>query len=377
MTIAYVIKDLNSNWSKETHLKEEKLKIILKNIFYPEKDINILENGVVCGLTVRDLDAYVSIDASQLNSEQLIELKKEIENKFLSSREIDAVHISVTKHLKAKETQTVSGLNGISYIVGVASGKGGVGKSTTAVNLAIAFAQSGYKVGLLDADIYGPSLPRMMNLRNKPNVTEDKKLIPLKSYGVSCMSLGLMVPEESPLIWRGPMVQGALQQMLHDVAWTYHEGSLDILLIDMPPGTGDAHLTIAQKAELSGAVIISTPQDIALIDARKGLHMFEKVSVPVLGIIENMSQFLCPKCGEVSEIFGHGGARLEAERLGLPFLGEIPIELSIRLGCDQGLPVTSKDPESPINDCYRKIAGKIYDGLQKSRKKAPSIRIEN
>jgi len=357
-------------------LKEEKIKILLKSVFYPGQEGNIVDKGLISGLAIKDSEVYISIEPSDLSADQLIDIKKEIEKTLLFSEEVTSVHISVTQHLKTKEVKASSRIPGVSYIVAIASGKGGVGKSTTAVNLAIALNQLGYKVGLLDADVYGPSIPKMLHLKEKPGVTTDKKLIPLRAYGISCMSLGLMVPEESPLIWRGPMVQGALQQMLYDVAWTYHEGLLDILLIDMPPGTGDAHLTIAQRAELNGTVIVSTPQDIALIDARKGLHMFEKVAVPVLGIIENMSQFGCPKCGEISEIFGHGGARLEAEKLNVPFLGEIPIELLIRLGGDEGVPIAARYADSSASKQYRQIAKSIYDGLEKSMRKAPLIKSD-
>ena len=215
----------------------------------------------------------------------------------------------------------------------MASGKGGVGKSTTSINLALAFAAQGLKTGILDADIYGPSLPRLLGLSEKPR-SENNKLIPLSALGLEAMSIGFLVDEDAPTIWRGPMVMSAVQQMLRDVAW----GDLDVLVIDMPPGTGDAQLTLSQRADLAGAVIVSTPQDLALIDARKGLNMFRRVNVPVLGIVENMSYFVCPSCGEISDIFGTGGAKAEAERLGLPFLGGIPLNMEIRATSDAGTP---------------------------------------
>jgi ATP-binding protein involved in chromosome partitioning len=248
----------------------------------------------------------------------------------------------------------------VQKIIAVASGKGGVGKSATATNLAIAFSQLGLKTGLLDADIYGPSLPRLFSIATKPEITADKKLLPIMRYDIACMSIGFMVAEETAMVWRGPMVHSALQQMLKDVEWPV----LDVLLVDMPPGTGDAHLTLCQQVKLDGVIIVSTPQDIALIDARKGLDMFRKVGVPVLGIIENMSQFCCPNCGHVTEIFSHGGARKEAESLNISFLGEVPLDVSIRLQGDRGVPVTHAQPESSIGHIYRTIAQKALDSIQ-------------
>ncbi len=249
----------------------------------------------------------------------------------------------------------------VKAIVAVASGKGGVGKSTVAVNLAVALARQGLKVGLLDADIYGPSLPRLLGLARKPEV-RGEKMIPLEAWGLKCMSIGFLVEEETPMIWRGPMVMGALEQMMGQVSW----GALDVLVVDMPPGTGDAQLTMAQRVTLAGAVIVSTPQDIALIDARRGVRMFERVRVPVLGIVENMSYFCCPNCGHRAEIFGHGGARAEAARLGTAFLGEIPLLLDIRTGSDAGTPVAASAPDSPAGQAFAALAqavrGKLSGG---------------
>ena len=256
-----------------------------------------------------------------------------------------------------------AGVPGVNAIVAVASGKGGVGKSTTAVNLALALKANGLRVGILDADIYGPSLPRLLNLKEKPQVVSGRILRPLDAYGTKVMSIGLLVEEETPMIWRGPMVISALTQMLREVEW----GELDILVVDMPPGTGDAQLTMAQQVPLAGAVIVSTPQDLALIDARKGLNMFKRVDVPVLGIVENMSYFVCPHCGGRTDIFAHGGARHEAERLGVPFLGEVPLDLDIRLTSDAGKPVVVSDPNGPHAEIYREIATRVWDGVLRER----------
>jgi ATP-binding protein involved in chromosome partitioning len=248
---------------------------------------------------------------------------------------------------------------GVAAVIAVASGKGGVGKSTTALNLALGLRDLGLRVGLLDADIYGPSVPRLTGIREKPELDAGRKMIPIPRFGLSIMSIGFLVDEDTAMIWRGPMVMSAITQMLREVAW----GTLDVLVVDMPPGTGDAQLTLAQNVPLKGAVIISTPQDLSLIDARRGLAMFKKVNVPVLGIIENMSYFQCPHCGTRSDIFGHGGARHEAERLGVPFLGEVPLHMAIRETSDAGNPVVVSEPDGPHAAIYRAIGAKVRDQL--------------
>jgi ATP-binding protein involved in chromosome partitioning len=259
----------------------------------------------------------------------------------------------------------------VKAIVAVASGKGGVGKSTVAVNLAVSLARQGHRTGLLDADIYGPSLPRMLGIHRKPEV-RDEKMIPLQAWGLSCMSIGFLVDEETPMIWRGPMVMGALEQMMGQVSW----GALDVLVVDMPPGTGDAQLTMAQRVSLTGAVIVSTPQDIALLDARRGVKMFEKTRVPVLGLVENMSFFCCPNCGHRTDIFGHGGARAEAARLGIDFLGEIPLLLDIRTASDAGTPIAAQSPESEAAKAYDALARSVWDKVSKPASAGPKIVID-
>ncbi len=268
------------------------------------------------------------------------------------------------------------GIPGIKAIIAVASGKGGVGKSTTAINLALALKINGLKVGVLDADIYGPSMPHLLHVSGRPEPVEGRILKPLEGYGMKVMSIGFLVEEDTPMIWRGPMVMSALTQMLREVAW----GELDVLVVDMPPGTGDAQLTMAQQVPLAGAVIVSTPQDLALIDARKGLNMFRRVDVPVLGIVENMSYFLCPHCGERSDIFGHGGAKAEAEKLGVSFLGEIPLHMDIREKSDAGTPVVVSDPDSLHSQLYRNVASKVWAEVERNRadteQAAPAIVFE-
>jgi ATP-binding protein involved in chromosome partitioning len=265
-----------------------------------------------------------------------------------------------------------AGIPGVGAIIAVASGKGGVGKSTLAVNLALGLRDLGCKVGILDADIYGPSLPRLLAIREKPQTIGGKRLRPIERYGMPVMSIGFLVEEETPMIWRGPMVISALTQMLREVEW----GTLDVMVVDMPPGTGDAQLTMAQQVPLKGAVIVSTPQDLALIDARRGIAMFNRVNVPVLGIVENMSTFICPHCGTRSDIFGHGGARHEAERLNVGFLGEVPLDMAIRENSDAGTPVVAIAPDGPHAKAYRDIAARVREALQGESRAAPKIVIE-
>ncbi|KQO71924.1 Mrp/NBP35 family ATP-binding protein [Methylobacterium sp. Leaf89] len=274
----------------------------------------------------------------------------------------------------AAPPRTGPALPGVRHIVAVASGKGGVGKSTTACNLALALSAQGLKVGLLDADIYGPSVPKLFGLSGKPRVIEERLLAPMEGFGIKVMSIGFLIEPETAMIWRGPMVQSAITQMLREVAW----GELDVLVVDMPPGTGDAQLTMAQATPLSGAVIVSTPQDLALIDARRGVTMFRKVAVPILGVIENMATFICPHCGTASHIFGHGGARAEAARLEVPFLGEVPLNMTIRETSDAGRPVVAVDPDGPHAQIYRGIAAKLWGNLTggPAPRAAPRIVIE-
>src|SRR6185437_15632130 len=267
------------------------------------------------------------------------------------------------------------GIPGVDSVIAVASGKGGVGKSTVAVNLALGLRALGMKVGILDADIYGPSLPKLLAIKEKPETIGGTRLKPIERYGLTAMSIGFLIDEETPMIWRGPMVMSAITQMLREVEW----GKLDIMVVDMPPGTGDAQLTMAQQVPLKGAVIVSTPQDLALIDARRGVAMFRRVNVPVLGIVENMSYFLCPSCGTRSDIFGHGGAHKEAERLGVPFLGEVPLHMIIREKSDSGLPVVATEPDGEHARIYREIAAKVREQLVSgagAARKAPKIVIE-
>ncbi|HXV26294.1 MAG TPA: Mrp/NBP35 family ATP-binding protein [Alphaproteobacteria bacterium] len=343
----------------------------LRRVAGPEGAGDLVSLGMIGGLVVKGGHVTFAIQVDPKRGPKLESLRQAAE------KAVEALPgvLSVTAVLTAERPAPTSGggqrpasghghgqapagralVPGVKAIVAVASGKGGVGKSTIASNLAVALARIGRSVGLLDADIYGPSQPRMLGIRGRPNTTDGKILEPMQAFGIKTMSMGFLVAEETPMIWRGPMVMSALQQMLRDVNW----GTLDIMLVDMPPGTGDAQLTMAQQVPLAGAVIVSTPQDIALIDARKGLNMFRKVDVPVLGIVENMSYFACPNCGHVSHIFSHGGAREEAERLGVEFLGEVPLDIAIRETSDQGCPIVASRPESPHAIAFLRIAERI------------------
>ncbi|MEO0621952.1 MAG: Mrp/NBP35 family ATP-binding protein [Pseudomonadota bacterium] len=246
---------------------------------------------------------------------------------------------------------------GVDRILAIASGKGGVGKSTVSANLAVALAAQGLRVGLLDADVYGPSQPRMLGISGRPSSPDGTTILPLRNHGVTAISIGMMVAEGEAVVWRGPMLMGALEQMLRQVQW----GGLDVLLVDLPPGTGDVQLTLSQKAEVTGAVVVSTPQDIALLDARKALDMFDKTGTKVIGMIENMSSYCCPNCGHQAHIFGHGGAKTEAEKLGLPFLGEIPLDLEIRQAGDGGAPIVAAKPQSPQARAFLDVAAKLRE----------------
>ncbi len=370
-----------------TQVLEENILKTLATVM--DGDRNIVEKGMIQGLQSQDGNVIFALVVDPQVGAKAEPLRKEAEEKVYA---MDGV-LSVTAVLTADKenaqppssaaAQTAARasaaaqgaplLPNVKSIIVVASGKGGVGKSTTAVNLALALRDQGLKVGLLDADIYGPSLPRMLGISGEPSSTDGQRLDAMEGHGIKCMSIGFMVEEETPIIWRGPMVQTALMQMLRDVVW----GDLDVMMIDMPPGTGDAQLTLSQQLSITGAVIVSTPQDIALLDARKGLNMFRQVDIPVLGIVENMSYFKCPHCGARTDVFSHGGAKKEADLLGMDFLGEIPLDIQIRETSDAGHPIVDKDPHGEHAKAYKAIAETIWkkasDTLKAQAAKAPKI----
>jgi ATP-binding protein involved in chromosome partitioning len=380
-------------------ISESAVRGVLETVIDPASGRNVVALGMVSGIATRGGHVAVTLEVDPARGAALEPLRQACEQAVrampgvLSATAVMTAERAAPKPppaapgghghrhgerpAAAPRAKTTGGggridVPGVKHIIAVASGKGGVGKSTTAVNLALGLVANGVSTGLLDADIYGPSMPRMLAVKEKPESVDGNQLKPIEKYGLRTMSIGYIVNEDTPMIWRGPMVSSALEQMLRDVQW----GELDVLVVDMPPGTGDAQLTLAQRVALAGAVIVSTPQDIALVDARKGLSMFRKVAVPVLGIVENMSYFLCPHCGERSEIFGHGGAREEADKLGVPFLGEIPLHLDIRTTSDSGHPIVVAMPDSPHAQAYKNIAGRVWKQLtanQRGPRAAPRI----
>lgn len=374
-----------------TALSQDDVRTALCTVIDPVSGKDIITNDMVSGLVIKDRNIGFAIEIDPADADRMEPLRKAAERAVLALDGVSSVSAVLTAHNaapaarpetpdpgakpepRAKQAPATSLLPDVGAIVAVASGKGGVGKSTTAVNLAVALASLGQQVGILDADVYGPSLPRMLGVKDKPKSLPNKKIAPLEAHGVKVMSMGFMVPEDTAMVWRGPMVIGALEQMMREVEW----GALDVLIVDMPPGTGDAQLTMAQRVPLAGVVIVSTPQDIALIDARKGMNMFAKVNVPVLGIVENMSMFICPNCGEQTDIFGHGGARAEAERLGCDFLGEIPLDVAIRITSDSGQPITASEPDGPHAAAYRDLASAVLAKISTATTRpAPSITID-
>jgi ATP-binding protein involved in chromosome partitioning len=359
----------------------------------PDGRASLPDSGAVSGITIRDgkVFAAIAIDPARAKVMELMRAQAEA-----AIRAIPGVAGAVVT-LTAESARAVAGaspahgpqgeapprrhgrpsepLPGVKHIIAVASGKGGVGKSTVACNLAVGLKTLGLKVGVLDADLFGPSMPKLFGIHSKPALAPDgKQLIPLESFGVKVMSIGFLIEERAPVVWRSPMVISALNQLLREVAW----GELDVLIADMPPGTGDTQLTMAQNVPLAGAVIVSTPQDLALIDARRGISMFHQVKVPLIGVVENMSYFVCPHCGGRTDVFSHGGARAEAQKLGVPFLGEAPLDVAIRANSDDGRPVVATMPGSPQANAFLDIARQVADTLATGAlgaKPAPRIRI--
>jgi ATP-binding protein involved in chromosome partitioning len=353
--------------------KEDDIIAALGRVMAPDGKTPLPQSGLIAGLTARDNRAYLALAADGGDSATMERLVETARAAIESATGFKAM-VTLTAERQGRPAppppqarpRGPQAVEGVRHIVAVASGKGGVGKSTTAVNLALALAATGWRVGLLDADIYGPSVPRLLALTEKPTA-EGKIMKPLETLGLKVMSIGLLVEERTAMIWRGPMVISALTQMLREVDW----GTLDCLVVDMPPGTGDAQLTMAQSVPLAGAVIVSTPQDLALIDARRGVAMFERVEVPILGIVENMSYFLCPHCGARTDVFAHGGARHEAEKSGVPFLGEIPLDIAIRESSDAGNPIVAAAPDSTHARAYLDIASAVRARLDQGARRAP------
>jgi ATP-binding protein involved in chromosome partitioning len=363
----------------------------LESVSHPAIGGDVVSKGLISDIFIADGKVFFSLTVPAELAQRLEPLRVEAENAVKSLSGVKGAMVALTAERKPgsapppkaapsppadRQPPPKAGVPGVGALIAVASGKGGVGKSTTAVNLALGLQAIGLKVGILDADIYGPSIPRLLKVTGRPEEAGGRMLRPKEAYGLKVMSMGFLVAEETPMIWRGPMVVSALTQMLREVDW----GTLDVIVIDMPPGTGDAQLTLAQKVPLAGAVIVSTPQDLALIDARKGLNMFKKVDVPLLGLIENMSYFLCPSCGERSDIFGHGGAQQEAERLGVPFLGAVPLHMDIRENSDAGTPIVVSQPDGPHAQIFKDMAALVREQIEQNQalqeQAAPKIVFE-
>ena len=362
--------------------KEEVLQV-LKRIAAPDGRGNLVSAGLVSEIVVDGATVMFALNTDPAHVRTMEALRGAVEKAVTGIPGVSKAVVALTAERppqrelgpKAQAASRANAVPGVKHIVAVASGKGGVGKSTTAINLALGLHSLGLKVAVLDADVFGPSMPKLFGLTGKPQAGPDGKMLkPMTRFGVELMSIGFLVPEETAMIWREPMVMSAINQLLREVSW----GETDVMIVDMPPGTGDAQLTLAQQTPLSGAVIVSTPQDLALIDARRGITMFNKVNVPVLGIVENMSYFVCTKCGERHEIFGHGGARDEAAKLGVPFLGEIPLDKDIRERSDRGEPVVATQPDSLHTATYRDIARQVWATIEGGAltRPAPKIVIE-
>ncbi len=350
-----------------TKLKE--IITILESIVLQNKSKNIYESKMVNNLKYENNIISFTLELLPEQVRKSVSIKKFIQEKLYAIDNVKKVEIILTSHITKKNNSDINELlKPAKNIIAVASGKGGVGKSTTAINLALSLSKLKYNVGILDADIYGPSLPKLTGINTKPKI-EGKKIIPHIAFGLQVMSIGYLVPVDAATIWRGPMVMRAIEQLLRDVHWS----DLDFLIIDMPPGTGDAQLTLSQRVQLAGAIIVSTPQDLSLIDARKGLNMFTKVNVPILGIIENMSYFVCHNCNAKHYIFGNGGAKVEAEKLGVTFLNEIPLDISLRTTSDEGNPIVNKEPRSSISKRYMDVGSKILNQIEKNIKQTPHV----
>jgi ATP-binding protein involved in chromosome partitioning len=367
-----------------TDVTQQSVLSALKSVKGPDGQGDIVSLGLISGVFIANGKVFFSISVPAERAQELEYLRLAAQAVVTQMPGVQSAVAALTAEKKASAAPQAhqhakpagkSGVPGVGAIIAVASGKGGVGKSTTAVNLALGMKANGLRVGILDADIYGPSMPRLLGIKGRPQTFDGRILQPMENYGVKAMSMGFLVDEETPMIWRGPMVISALTQMLREVNW----GDLDVIVVDMPPGTGDAQLTMAQQVPLAGAVIVSTPQDLALIDARKAVGMFKKVDVPVLGVVENMSYFIAPDTGKRYDIFGHGGAKAEALRIGAPFLGEVPLDMALRENSDNGTPLTATEPNGPHAKIYRDIATKVWDGVLAGKingKAAPVIVFE-